>query len=252
MMYGVKQLVGAIATPLALALIIASFALLARGFGRRRLGTWLVSSAVLIAYLGATTPVSNLLLRPLETRYPSLDTAQVPAFTHIVVLGSYYGPREDIPVTAALGPEGLVRIVEGVRLAHVFPAARLVVSGGAPAGFSASAVGYAKLARELGVATDKIIIVDTPRDTKQEAAEVVKLLGATPFVLVTSASHMPRAMRLMLAAGARPIPAPTGHRFDRSQAWTWRSLLPFAAALRNSEVALHEYVGLLALSIGLQ
>jgi uncharacterized SAM-binding protein YcdF (DUF218 family) len=251
-MYGVKQVVGALATPLAIALIVALAALLARRFGRGRLGTWLLACAVLIACLSATTPVSNMLLMPLETRYPPLDEQLAPPVTHIVVLGSYYSPRDNVPITAALGPDGLARIVEGVRLARVFPAARLVVSGGAPPGYSTSALGYAKLARELGIAPDKIIVVDTPRDTKEEAAAAVKLLGANSFVLVTSASHMPRAMRLMTAAGARPMAAPTGHRFDSSEPWSWRSLWPSAAALRNTEIALHEYVGLLALSIGLQ
>lgn len=251
MLEGFKQLVGVIATPLMLALLIAAVALLLRVLDRRRLSAWLLTFAVLLAYSGATSPVANALLMPLESEYPPLDTGIAPPRS-IVVLGSYYSPRDGLPVTSTLGPDGLTRIVEGVRLARLFPEAQLIVSGGAAPGYTPSARGYARLALELGIEPERLRIIDTPRDTKQEAAAIRAMLGSTPFVLVTSAAHMPRAMRLMLAAGARPFAAPTGHRADVSGSWTMRSVLPFASSLRDSEIAMHEYVGLLALSMGLQ
>lgn len=251
-MHAVKQLVGALATPMGLALIVVMLGCLARALDRRRLGAGLLAAAMVGVYLAATTPISNALLTPLETRYPPLRVEQAPRVDYIVVLGSHYAPRDAFPVTAALGSEGLARIVEGVRLARVFPEAKLVVSGGAVGGYQPSALGYAALARELGVDATRLIIIDSPRDTGEEVAAVVKLLGATPFVLVTSASHMPRAMQLMSAAGARALAAPTAHRADPARAWTWRWLLPLASALRGSEVAFHEYIGLLALSMGVQ
>ena len=252
MMYAAKQLVGALATPLVLALAILLLAALCWVLGRRRSGTWLAASAVVISYFAAIPPVADALLSPLETRYPPLNTQLAPAVQYVVVLGSSYTPRDGVPITGALGPDGLARIVEGVRLVRTFPAARLVVSGGAVAGGAASAEGYARLARELGIESERIVIITAPLDTNSEAVAVAAMLGSTQFLLVTSASHMPRAMRLMSAAGARPMAAPTAHRVDASRRWSWRSFLPGAWALRGSEVALHEYVGLLALSMGLQ
>jgi uncharacterized SAM-binding protein YcdF (DUF218 family) len=251
MLHGVKQLVGMLATPLLLAVLIAASAAIFRLADRRRSSTSLFALAAIVAYFGATSLVANALLLPLERAYPPLHSNIAPAPTHIVVLGSYYAPRDDLPVTAALGSDGLVRIVEGVRLARIFPKAQLIVSGGVVSGYAPSAEGYAKLARELGIASERIRVIDTPRDTKEEAAAVTAMIGSTPFLLVTSAAHMPRSMRLMLAAGARPLAAPTAHRVDVSR-WSWRSLLPFGSSLRNTEAALHEYVGLLALSMGLQ
>jgi uncharacterized SAM-binding protein YcdF (DUF218 family) len=157
-------------------------------------------------------------------------------------------PRAGLPLTAALDEDGLARVVEGIRLKHRV-AAKLILSGGAPPGQTPSALGYAALARSLGVDDSSIVVISDPLDTRQEAAAVAALLGTSPFLLVTSAYHMPRAMWLMERAGARPIPAPTGQRANRSRA-SWREWLPSGGGLRKTERALHEYVGLAALAVG--
>jgi uncharacterized SAM-binding protein YcdF (DUF218 family) len=71
-----------------------------------------------------------------------------------------------------------------------------------------------------------------------------------PFLMVTSAYHMPRAMRLMERKGAHPIPAPTGQRVNESARAGWRSLLPTADGLRKTDRALHEYLGFAAIAAG--
>jgi uncharacterized SAM-binding protein YcdF (DUF218 family) len=200
-------------------------------------------------YLSSTEFVSRTLLAPLEGRYPPLaastDLANV---RYIVVLGSSYWPHDSVPVTAALNYVGLTRIVEGVRLAKRLGAVRLVVFGG---GQTPSAIGYAELAHDLGISSDAIIVNDRPRDTGQEAEQVARVVGAEPFLLVTSANHMPRAVLLMERAGAHPIPAPTDQRSDSSTGLDWVSLLPDVDRLRDTQIALHEYFGLAALSVGI-
>jgi uncharacterized SAM-binding protein YcdF (DUF218 family) len=113
------------------------------------------------------------------------------------------------------------------------------------------AQGYAELARALGVAEQSLILSDRPRDTRTESDEVRRLLGSTPFLLVTSAYHMPRAMLLMRRAGTEPIAAPTGQRAFGAIRISWRSFLPGAGGLGDTERALHEYAGLAAISTGL-
>jgi uncharacterized SAM-binding protein YcdF (DUF218 family) len=210
-------------------------------------------AAAVSAYLGSIVPVGNALLAPLERRYPPLRLDESnSSVRYIVVLGSSYAPRAGFPVTAGLDDEGLVRIVEGVRLAHQLKNARLVVSGGAPQGQAPSAQGYARLARELGIPASSLIVLDRPLDTRAEALEVSATLGDSPFLLTTSAYHMPRAMLLMERAGARPIPAPTGYRASDSFYFGWRAWLPSAAGLRKTELALHEYLGLGAMILGFE
>jgi uncharacterized SAM-binding protein YcdF (DUF218 family) len=246
-----KELARVLAAPLSMALLIAIVSAVFRLRGRRRIAIGLLFTAGAIAYFGSTLFVGDSLLGSLERRYPAVREGQsLPTASWIVVLGSDYSPRDDISVTAALDADGLVRIVEGVRLAREYPAVRLLVSGGARAGSVPPAHGYAKLARGLGVDPASIVISDKPLDTGSEAREVVKLLGNAPFLLVTSAYHMPRAMRLMQDAGARPIPAPTGQLAGASARMDWRLLLPSSAGLRNTERAVHEYLGFLAMALG--
>lgn len=247
-MFWLKQIVGALATPLVIASLITISALLCRLLGRRRLSIWLLASALAIGYLGSISPVGEALLRPLENRYPAVLSSANFATGYVLVLGSGYAPRSDIPVTAALDEDGLVRIVEGIRLMRVLRAPRLIVSGGAPRGRASAASGYAELARSLGVGDESLIVLDDALDTGAEARTIVELLRDTPFVLVTSAYHMPRSMLLMERAGARAIPAPAGHLIG-SGGWSWRSLLPDSTGLRKTERALHEYLGLLALQV---
>jgi uncharacterized SAM-binding protein YcdF (DUF218 family) len=246
----VKHLVGMFAMPLSLGLLLALAGVGCRLLRRYRLSATLFTAAGCVVYLASLAVISNLLLGPLESRYPPLpEDASLRGVATIVVLGSSYQPRNGIPVTAALEPDGVVRLVEGVRLQRRLQATRLVLSGDPPEQ-GTSAAGYAELARDLGVSDAVMVQLPGSHDTREEALRVTQLLGTTPFILVTSASHMPRAMKLFQRAGARPVAAPTGQlvggwRLD------WNFAVPSSNALRRTDLALHEYLGLLAVKLGL-
>jgi len=250
-MYFVKQLVGALANPLTITLLIAGAAAICRIRGKSRIASWLLCSAAAIGYLGAIVPVGDALLGPLERWHSPLREEQLlSGVGYVVVLGSSYSPCDERPLTSAFGEAGLVRIVEGVRLIKRLDSVHLVVSGGARPGRVASAAGYAELARELGVSDASLIVLDKSLDTGAEARAVVEAIGEEPFLLVTSAYHMPRAMKLMRRAGARPIPAPTGHHVIRYSDGYWHGFLPSSRGLHKTEHAMHEYLGLVALAVG--
>jgi uncharacterized SAM-binding protein YcdF (DUF218 family) len=249
MMTILRFVAGMATNPLLLALILSVAGFLLMRGSRRRAGAWLVACGALFGYLASTSLVGNALLRPLEELYPAFDPGQAVGVRDIVVLGSGYVPRDHVPVTGALEPDGLIRVVEGVRLAKSRPGARLLVSGGAPPGFTPSAQGYAQLAADLGILGSAMIVMDRALDTAQEAREVFAVMGRTPFILVTSAYHMPRAMRLMRRAGANPIPAPTGQLLRSQTAAERFGLIPGSRGLRKTEAALHEYLGLAAVNL---
>jgi uncharacterized SAM-binding protein YcdF (DUF218 family) len=231
------------------ALVMGAVGILCGARKRRRMSVWLFGCAAAILYLGSLDVVGEALLAPLESQYPPLhDAAQLQGVGYLVVLGSGFMPRDSIPVTAALDQDGLIRIVEGLRLARLMGGVRLVVSGGAAPGFIPAALGYAQLARDFGVPDASLMILDQSLDTGDEARTIKARLGAAPFLLVTSAYHMPRAVRLMQRVGAHPIPAPTGQRVG---AYNGGWLQPTSAGMRSTELALHEYLGLAALAFGI-
>jgi uncharacterized SAM-binding protein YcdF (DUF218 family) len=226
-MHEVKNFAHFLATPFAMASCLAMAGVVLLVFRMRRAGRAALVLALVVGYLGCTSLV------------------------YVVVLGSGYDPADHLPVTAALDRDGLVRVVEGIRISRRLHDARLVVSGGAGPGDTPSAYGYQKLADELGVDVPRANVLDTPRDTEEESRAVAARIGAAPFILVTSAYHMPRAMRLMHQAGLDPIAAPTGQRVGVPPITGVMRLLPTSSGLRKTELALHEYAGLLAMGAGL-
>jgi uncharacterized SAM-binding protein YcdF (DUF218 family) len=241
--YLMKKLVGALMSPLTIALLLLPVALLLRMRGRRRAAIVLFCCGAMFAWAGATQLVGGLLLAPLERQYPA--RANYPAVEFVVVLGSGYSPSEGFPVSAALDQAGTRRLIEGVRILQAMPGARLVVSGGLQDEDDAPATGYALLAQAIGLSPERIIRLYGARDTRQEAARVAALTQGRPFILVTSAAHMPRAMEYMRRAGGSPVAAPTGQR--ARQGFMLTCLLPDSSGLQMSEDAIHEYLGWLAL-----
>ena len=249
-----KKIVAVLTAPSAVAVLLALAAVAARALRRPKWMTGLLVSSVVVAYVSSIPIVSDALLRPLERTYSRLnESGPPPGVTRIVVLGTSYDPRADRPVTGALATEGVVRAVEGVRLFRVLRLQKLVLSGGRALSPEPSAQGYALLAKDLGVDPSAMVVLDQSDDTAEEARAIHELIGNEPFILVTSASHMPRSVRLMKAAGANPVPAPTAQRTgDASDDFSVLGFIPSATALHHTEMALHEYLGLIAIMMGAQ
>jgi uncharacterized SAM-binding protein YcdF (DUF218 family) len=252
--------------PLSILLLLAGLALGWRNRHPRWTRTLLIAGLALLV-LFSTSAFSDLLLRPLESRYPALGPEELSAIdwetvnTIVVFTGCAVG-FEDEPITRQVGGAPLARLVEGVRLYHECPGCRLILSGGlgcdpdAPA----EAMTNYRWATTFGVAPQDITLERTSLDTADQARILATLLvgdrGQEPFIVVTSASHMPRTMALLEAEGLiRAIPAPTDHAtglyslFSR-EAFGAESLYPNAQALWNSERAVYEYLGLFWIWLG--
>lgn len=238
-----------LSNPLLVALIVVAVGLSLLHSKRRRTGAWVAAAGAVLGYLASTSLLGNALIGSLELQSPPFEATQAAGVRDIVVLGSGYVPHDHIPATGAIDADGLARIVEGVRLAHSRPNSRLIVSGGAAPGSTPSALGYAQLAADLGIRPSDLVVLDRGRNTEEEARDVAALLGSAPFILVTSAYHMPRAMKLMRGAGANPIPAPTGQLMNAWQGAERFGIMPGSRGLRKTEAALHEYLGLAAVSL---
>jgi uncharacterized SAM-binding protein YcdF (DUF218 family) len=103
----------------------------------------------------------------------------------------------------------------------------------------------ARVATILKIDRNDIILETSSQDTKDEALKIKKVVGSDRFVMVTSASHMPRAMALFQKQGMNPIPAPTDFWVKTSQQGIHPgSFYPRADGLRKMERVMHEYLGL--------
>ncbi len=99
--------------------------------------------------------------------------------------------------------------------------------------------------REQGVDMKRVELEGGSRNTRENARQVAALLGArckSPWLLVTSAWHMPRAMAEFEAVGCKVTPYPVDFATGTSTSLTEYSL---ALSLLRWQVALHERLGLL-------
>lgn len=218
---------------------------------RQRAGKAAVSLGVLaLAFLGNEN-VTEILLRPLENRYPPATASsgarpgeQRPPLRFVVVLGGSFDVNPRLPVTSQLGEDTLVRLMEGIRLYRELAGAKLIVSGGSWPGERPQAELMAEAAQTLGVRPEDIVLESQSRDTEEEARRIKPVVGSETFVLVTSAPHMVRAMALFKKMGMNPIAAPTEYLVRHGPCCTLDDFLPGWKGLREAERAEHEYLGL--------
>lgn len=243
-----KKWLGSLLLPLPLLLMISVIGLVLLLKQHKRSGGGLVLFALFSLCLLSTRPVANALIRPLESQYPPylVDAAIEHSVHDIIVLGAAQVADPRLPLLSQLGNAALERISEGVHLALAYPDARLIVSGYAGGEGRSSAELYSAVAQRFGIDKSRIIELPEPKDTSEEAAAIAPLIKGRQALLVTSASHMPRAMRLFIEQGAEPMAAPVGHLAKESRAkLPFYTYLPNARYLERSETAWHEYLGLL-------
>ena len=199
---------------------------------------------VVVFWITSTRPGAWILMKPLENQYETLESlADSDQDAYIIVLGggcTNHGHTDYEKLSEA----SLRRIAEAIRIGQIYPKTHIVVSGTSWRGIC-DVADYAAVILKNYFPKERIHIQYESRDTRQEA-EMFKLQFGTqkPVVLVTSAYHMPRAVRNFRKLGIRVIPAPTDFRIKSGKFWV-SDLLPSSENLRISEIALHEFLGII-------
>jgi uncharacterized SAM-binding protein YcdF (DUF218 family) len=216
----------------------------------RRLASWLiVTSLVLIAAVGYS-PLGRILLLPLEERFPPWNASRG-APDGIVVLGGAISPDISVARGVVALNGSAERLTVAVELAHRYPNARIIFTGGT-ASLDPTAPLEAPLAvkefEALGVPHERITAEEQSRNTIENAVFSRLLADPKPgerWLLVTSASHMPRAIAAFRAAGfaveAYPVNWHTRGRSDAAELF-----MSFAGGLAMTDHAVHEWMGLVA------
>lgn len=229
--------------PLPLLLILAAAGLFLLWFTQRqKLAKILLSCSWGILLLLSLQPIADHLLAPLENRYPTLEGEHQAAY--IVVLGGGYTYNPHWAPGSNLISNSLPRVVEGIRQWRLSPGAKLIFTGARAQGNPRSNASVAaEVAQSLGVPPQDIIELDHPKDTAEEALAVKKQVGNRSLILVTSANHMPRAMRFFERAGLSPLPAPANQLAITSPLNFWERITPSPLWLAHSERAWYETLG---------
>ena len=193
-----------------------------------------------LLFLFSYPPFSNFLVQNLENQYPKYDYRHDVKYIH--VLGNGHNTDETQPISSHVSDGGTKRVLEGVIIHKKIPNSKIIFTGYAGGTDVANAVMNSRLAIALGVKKEDMIINGDPTDTREEAEFMKTLVGSEPFVLVTSATHMPRAMMLFQSLGLNPIAAPTA--FYKSE---FKGYLraPKPIYFHISTIAVHEYIGIL-------
>jgi uncharacterized SAM-binding protein YcdF (DUF218 family) len=249
-MFFIKKLVSAFLGPLPLCLLVAGVGLALLWFTRRqRAGKVLVTAGLGVLTVLGFGWTARVWLGPLEHQFRPLlvegvqDPRDAPAreARWIVVLGGGHTPATGLPPTSQLNPISAARVVEALRLKRLVPHAKLLLSGGFGVGRSHGEL-LAESCEALGVPRQDLVVEDRTYDTFDEARFVHERIGSDPFILVTSASHLPRAVGLFRKQGMSPLASPADFAALEGPL-SVGSFFPTASALGEVERAIHEYLG---------
>jgi uncharacterized SAM-binding protein YcdF (DUF218 family) len=204
----------------------------------RRLSWGLLAASGAITLLCSSGTVATALLSPLEYEHPAVhDARSHPEIDHIVVLTGYAADDPDMPLTGRLHYASAFRVMMALQLHRQCNACDVIVSGDP---ITAKVMGEALLA--LGLPQERLTL-ETASPTTAASAQNLQPILKEPFFLVTSAGHLPRSLAVLRKRGLQPIPVPTDYQGPKD--WRHGELRPSPQSLVVSDLAMHEYIGLL-------
>jgi uncharacterized SAM-binding protein YcdF (DUF218 family) len=212
-----------------------------------RTGRWLVVVSLIGLVTLGLSPVGNILIIPLETRFPPWDAARGAPDGIIVLGGVIESSGRDNQIMLNEGAERLAVVPD---LARRYPNARILFSGGSAALIgdgSVEASPAARLLESFGISRDRLLLEDRSRNTVENSVYsklIVHPKRGERWLLVTSAFHMPRAIGVFRKVGFPVEPYPVDWR-TRGAEDMMRPFAVMSDGLQRSDTAVHEWVGLL-------
>ena len=218
----------------------------------RKAGIALTGLSIFLMFFIGVTPVGPDLLTALENSYaiPSEPPAEV---TGIIILGGTFDADLSAARNSLAVNDSMERVMEGLRLARRFPRAITVFSGGTGRMFEQGRPEAHEIMRWMGSAgysSDDFLFEEKSRNTWENVAFSRDLLnpGAQDvWIVVTSAYHMPRAMKAfgLLGWPGTIIAWPTDYRTDGKMRWL-PDRFDVAGNFYKTDLAIHEFAGIFA------
>jgi uncharacterized SAM-binding protein YcdF (DUF218 family) len=214
------------------------------------LGRKLLVAVIVLLALAGFSPLGNLLLYPLESRFPPWDAARG-APDGIIVLGASVNADVSAAHHAPVVHGAADRIIATAALARRYPNARIVFTGGSADLFSNDAreADYAgAIFESLGIPKSRLTMERRSRNTIENVEFSKALVAPKPgerWLLVTSGYHMPRSVGLFRKAGFPVEPYPVDWLVGgRDDVLTFTNLA--LDGLERTTVAVREWIGLIA------
>ncbi len=232
----------------------------------RKFQQWVMIICFVVVYLAGNRMVSMSLAKSLEWQYmPVTDTQGV---TVAVVLGGATEPplfpRSMVEVNSAGD-----RVIYAAKLYQEGTVKTLLLSGGTISWLDdganeeayTPAQGMKELVMMMGVPESAIGLENYSQNTLENAeycARILRKTGVKKIILITSAMHMPRSVKLFEAQGLDVIPAPTDYTVTKTgweELWSggvyeWLlNLIPTAGNVSLTTSVLKEYTGMMVYRI---
>jgi len=234
--------------PIGIVFEFSLIALLLLWGGKRKLSAAFLVTAMLVLWVSSMPIVADNLLAKLEQQYPAVAVAEIPVSECIVVLGGavepVLPPRVDVDLLEAAD-----RVFKAASLYHAGKGNRVIVAGGLHpwSPFEQSeAEAIQSLLVDWGVPAQAILLDKDSRNTRENAINAKVLLEQSDCgkpLLVTSAAHMKRSVAAFASLGVDVFPVSVDVRVVQVTKYTFMDYLPNAEALKNTNDAMHEWMG---------
>jgi uncharacterized SAM-binding protein YcdF (DUF218 family) len=229
-----------ILNPLTFFWLLLAVSLLIYKLNRKKTAKVIAILATAQLFLFSVTPLPVFMIQRLEQQYPVYKGSENEKLP-IHVLGNGHADDPSLYPSQKLSFQALERTAEGIRIYNYLNHTRISFSGFAVNKKEPTGNVMAKAAVSLGVSPKDTILFPAPRNTWEEAVAYKKRFGTkNKFILVTNATHMPRAMEVFRSMGMQPIAAPTGFFLKKETGYRY-NWWPSAAKMIYTEAAAYEY-----------
>lgn len=220
--FTLKKIIGSLIMPLPFGVLLGLVGLFFLYRNSLKLAKIFLSVSFIWIIVFSYSPISNALITSLEKQYQPIKNIDT-SIDYVLLLGGDFEARAYGVLELYNQNKNITIITSGYGGTEPIP----------------EAIQNKEKLIKLGVPENKIITQGKPKDTHEEAVMVKKIVADEKFYLVTSAYHMPRALKLFKKENLNAIPAPTGY-MDKT-----KPHVDFATEgeIKKSRTAIHEYIG---------
>jgi uncharacterized SAM-binding protein YcdF (DUF218 family) len=247
MFFIVSKVFWLLVQPVSLVFLLGMLSWILVANGRKRAGLAVSAVGLLFFGLASFTTAGVLLIMPLEDRFPR-PKAMPDQISTIIMLGGATAGRVSTARGVVEFNEAGDRLAETLKLAQLYPQAKIVLSGGSGllvANEETEAVTAQRFLTDLGVKPSRLLLEQESRNTHENAELTLAMLGGTEgnIVLMTSAFHMPRSVGIFRKAGLEVIAWPVDYRSAGNETAGIDIVNP-VLNLTTTGVAIREWIGL--------